>query len=67
MTTNTDTFKQLYFQEFGVMLTDNEAERKAAQLKRLYVVVYGSPGITHEEYEKEASKERGDRNRVSRI
>jgi hypothetical protein len=43
MTTDVDTFKKLYFQEFGTNLTDEEAERQASQLKRVYVAVYGSP------------------------
>jgi len=43
MTTDISTFKKLYFQEFGKNLTDEEAEKRASQLKRVYVAVYGSP------------------------
>ena|GEM_PF-3245658 len=46
MTTDIDTFKRLYCQEFGTDLTDEEAEKRALQLKRVYVAVYGSPVIT---------------------
>jgi hypothetical protein len=46
MTTDIDTFKRLYCQEFGTDLTDEEAEKRASQLKRVYVAVYGSPVIT---------------------
>jgi len=45
MDTDVDTFKKLYFQEFGTHLTDEEAEKKASQLKRVYVAVYGTPVI----------------------
>lgn len=46
MDTDIDKFKALYFQEFGIDLTDEEVERKALQLKRLYVAVYGVPETT---------------------
>lgn len=45
-TTDLETFKRLYSSEFGVALTDEEAERQARLLSQLYLVVYGSPTIT---------------------
>lgn len=44
-TTDLETFKRLYSSEFGVALTDEEAERQARLLNQLYLVVYGSPVI----------------------
>ncbi len=46
MTTDVETFKKLYLQEFGVVLTDEDAEKLSASLKRLYIAVYGSPATT---------------------
>ena len=43
MTADLDTFKKLYLQEFGVALTDEEAERRACSLMHVYKAVYGSP------------------------
>lgn len=43
MTTDVETFKKLYLQEFGVLLTDEEAERRASKLMQVYKAVYGSP------------------------
>ena len=45
MTTDLDTFKKLYLQQFNVNLTDVEAERKARSLMRVYGAVYGSPEL----------------------
>lgn len=45
MTADLETFKKLYFQEFGVALTDEEAGRRARMLMQLYKAVYGSPVI----------------------
>lgn len=51
MTADLDTFKKLYLREFGVLLTDEEAERRARMLMQVYKAVYGSPTklITYEE------------------
>jgi hypothetical protein len=46
MTADVETFKKIYFREFGIALTDKEAERKAQSLQMLYKAVYGSPAIT---------------------
>lgn len=46
MTTEIEKFKRLYFSEFGIALTDEEAERQARLLVQIYKVVYGSPVIT---------------------
>lgn len=46
MTADLKTFKKLYLHQFGVVLTDEEAERKAQSLMKLYKAVYGSPTIT---------------------
>lgn len=46
MTADLDTFKKLYLQQFDVALTDEEAERKAQSLMKLYKAVYGAPVIT---------------------
>jgi hypothetical protein len=43
MTTDLDTFKKLYLQEFSEALNDEEAERRARALMNIYKVVYGSP------------------------
>ncbi len=43
MTADIDSFKKLYLQQFGVALTDEEAERRARSLLRVYKAVYGSP------------------------
>lgn len=52
MTTSIKTFKKIYLQEFGVVLTDEEAERKAKTLMLVYKAVYGSPEIKQiNEYE----------------
>ena len=51
MTTNVETFKKIYLQEFGAALTDEEVTRKAQSLMKLYKAVYGSPVITID-YEK---------------
>jgi len=51
MTTDIDTFKKLYLQEFGVALTDEEAERRAQSLMRVYKVVLGSPEIKSNDHE----------------
>lgn len=46
MTADLKTFKKLYLHQFGVALTDEEAERKAQSLMKIYKTVYGSPVIT---------------------
>ncbi len=43
MTPDIETFKRLYLLEFGILLTDEAAERQARLLIQLYKVVYGSP------------------------
>ncbi len=48
MTTEIEKFKRLYFSEFGIALTDEEAERQARLLVQIYKVVYGSPTKIHE-------------------
>ena len=55
MTTDLDTFKKLYLQEFGVALTDEEAERRARSLMNVYKVVYSSP-VINKDYENNNSK-----------
>ena len=45
MIVDLETFKKLYFQEFGTALTDEDAKRKAQALKKIYVSIYGSPEI----------------------
>lgn len=45
MAINVETFKKLYLHQFGVVLTDEEAERKAQSLMKLYKAVYGAPVI----------------------
>lgn len=52
MATDVETFKKIYFQEFGVVLTDKEAERKAQSLRMLYKAVYGSPQIKQIKHER---------------
>lgn len=49
MTTDVETFKKLYLQEFGVLLTDEEAERRASKLMQVCKAVYGSPVIQNKE------------------
>ncbi len=51
MTADLDSFKKLYLQQFGVALTDEEAERRARSLMRVYKAIYGSP--VKQIYEKE--------------
>ena len=51
MTADLDTFKELYLRQFGVALTDVEAERKARSLMRVYSAVYGSPEIKSHDHE----------------
>ena len=45
MAADIETFKKIYFQEFGKALTDKEAEQKAQSLLKLYKAVYGAPVI----------------------
>jgi hypothetical protein len=45
MAADLETFKKLYLQEFGMLLTDKEAERRARSLMQVYVAVYGTPPI----------------------
>ena len=45
MATDLETFKKLYLQEFGTVLTDEETEQRARSLMSLYKAVYGSPEI----------------------
>lgn len=45
MAIDIETFKKLYHQQFGVALTDKEAERRARSLMCVYKVIYGSPTI----------------------
>lgn len=45
MKADLETFKKLYLQEFGVALTDEDAERRARLLMSLYKAVYSSPEI----------------------
>ena len=51
MTADLDTFKKLYFRQFGVALTDEEAEQRARSLMQIYVAVYGSPEIKGNDHE----------------
>lgn len=46
MAVDVETFKKIYFQEFGVKLTDEEAAGRAHALMQVYKAVYGSPVIT---------------------
>ncbi len=46
MTADIEIFKRLYLSEFGIALTDEDAERQARLLVQLYKVVYGSPNIS---------------------
>lgn len=45
MAINVETFKKLYLHQFDVVLSDEEAERKAQSLMKLYKAVYGSPEL----------------------
>lgn len=45
-TVELEKFKRMYFSEFGIALTDEDAERQARLLVQIYKVVYGSPTTT---------------------
>lgn len=40
-----ERFKRLYWENFGLELSDAEAERKAEYLLEIFRIVYGAPNL----------------------